>query len=93
MGQPAVPAGSRRSDHLIAAALAIGLLAILVAIVAGRSVAGARADDLSAPCGPTASFLAPRCFGGVTEDDVERPLAVLGFACTVAHGVDHSAVN
>jgi len=93
MGRPARTAGSRRSDHLIAAVLAIGLLAILIAIIAARSVVTRTDDDLSAPCGPTASFLAPHCFGGVTAGDMERPLLALGYDCTVAHGVERTAVN
>ena len=66
------------------------LLAILCTASAG---ACGSSDDLSMACGPTASFLAPRCFGGVVADELARPLTRIGYACAVARGVEHTAIN
>ncbi len=66
------------------------LLAILCTTAVG---ACGSTDDLSVACGPTASFLAPRCFGGVTADDLARPLTRIGYLCAVAQGVEHAAIN
>ncbi len=70
--------------------LSLCVLAILSALVAGACGSN---NDLSVACGPTAGFWAPHCFGGVTADDLSRPLTDLGYVCAVAHGTEHSVIN
>ncbi len=65
--------------------LAVVVVALPLAVVAGWAALTAGVRSVS--CG---TLIVPRCFGGVTAGDFERPLEDGGFRCSFVHGVEHS---
>jgi hypothetical protein len=73
---------------LILGLAAAVVVALPLAVVAVRAGWGATwGDNHSVSCG---AFVVPRCFGGVTAEEFERPLEDAGFRCGFVQGMEHS---
>lgn len=84
------PAGPERCRNVMRRFWIMGLAAIAGVLLFLAAVAGwhaLTAGFRSVSCG---TRIVPRCFGGVTDNDFQRPLEDAGFRCDIVHGTDSS---